>query len=389
MGIESLFPLLRERCPSVFIKRPLTFFTGKRIAIDANNWGFKMMAAAQKRNVNMTDLAREDLDRGTTVQIWLQLMMDEICQLLTYGVTPIIVFDGKYPEKKAQTKQERRDQKEKDLQLAQTLREELQAMDILAKNAEKMEELRKIMRRCAYIGRDEMEVFKSILLGLGIPSLNATGEAEQLCSMLAIEGYAEGVFSADTDNLTYGCPCLITEYVEKYYDPETKAYTPQIITVGIKDILEGLHLSFSSFVDLCIMMGCDYNSNIPKIGGVRALKLIEKYSLIENIPRTPDNSDFIDSAACRCGLPKTQVYDINILDHEFCRKQFSRLPASTICQNWPEKLEIKNNLESARDILTPSNLTHYLVRLVDLYRQLPDPKKNTSRPPNPPRLIIV
>ena len=37
-----------------------------------------------------------------------------------------------------------------------------------------------------------------------------------------------------------------------------------------------------SFVDFCILCGCDYTSTIPKIGPVNALKLIKKYHSIEN-----------------------------------------------------------------------------------------------------------
>jgi flap endonuclease-1 len=390
MGIGNLNTLLREHCPQVFVKRPLTDFSGKRIAVDANNWGRRMMAAAHKRNVNMTDVAVEDPVRGTTIQIWLQLVMDDICQFLNYGVTPIIVFDGQHPEKKAQTQKERREQKEKDLEAARLLREELRAMDLLTKNADKIEQLRKIMRRCSYIAREEMDLLKGLLEGIGIPCLYAKGEAEQLCSMLTIEGYAEAAMSADTDNLTYGCPCVITEYVEAYFDPNTRAKVPQVMTVGIKAVLQGLNLSFPSFVDLCIMLGCDYNSNIPQIGTGRAYELIKKFGSIERIPRRPENPDFIDAEECKCRIPKTHTYDVTILDHESCRHLFSKVLSQAICENWTEKLEIQNNLgETGRDILNPANLTHYLIRLVELYRQLPTPEKSQFRPPNPPRLVIV
>jgi flap endonuclease-1 len=37
----------------------------------------------------------------------------------------------------------------------------------------------------------------------------------------------------------------------------------------------------SQFIDLCIMCGCDYASNIRGIGAVRALNLIKQHGSLE------------------------------------------------------------------------------------------------------------
>ena len=39
----------------------------------------------------------------------------------------------------------------------------------------------------------------------------------------------------------------------------------------------------TEFIDLCILCGCDYTTNIPGIGPVTAFKLIEDYKNIESI----------------------------------------------------------------------------------------------------------
>ena len=52
-------------------------------------------------------------------------------------------------------------------------------------------------------------------------------------------------------------------------------------------------ISFESFIDLCILCGCDYTGTIPKIGPVTALKLIKRHQLIENMPITiPESFEY-------------------------------------------------------------------------------------------------
>lgn len=48
-------------------------------------------------------------------------------------------------------------------------------------------------------------------------------------------------------------------------------------------MLEGLGLTHAQFIDLCILMGCDYTSNIRGIGPKSALTLIKKYGDIEHV----------------------------------------------------------------------------------------------------------
>lgn len=49
--------------------------------------------------------------------------------------------------------------------------------------------------------------------------------------------------------------------------------------------LAALGLSQEQFIDLCIMCGCDYASNIRGIGPVRALEFIRKHGCLEKVGR--------------------------------------------------------------------------------------------------------
>lgn len=49
------------------------------------------------------------------------------------------------------------------------------------------------------------------------------------------------------------------------------------------DLLHFLPVSLSQFVDLCILLGCDYCKKIGGLGPSRALKLIKQHHTIEGV----------------------------------------------------------------------------------------------------------
>jgi flap endonuclease-1 len=51
----------------------------------------------------------------------------------------------------------------------------------------------------------------------------------------------------------------------------------------IDRVLEGFKMTMSEFIDLCILLGCDYCDKIKGIGPKNAIKLIQEHKNIENI----------------------------------------------------------------------------------------------------------
>ncbi len=395
MGIDNLGTLLRDKCPSAFIQHPITSFTGKRIAIDANNWMFKFMAISHRKVIDTTDVTTTEPDRAMVLKLWMTASFDSVCTWLAYGVTPVFVFDGEHPVYKKKTQQERRDKKEKARLQSVQLREEVSKMDILSRPLDAIEKLRKLLRQMTYISSSEIAFFRSLLVGVGIPVMQAKGEAEQLCSMLCIEGKVEAVFSADTDNLVYGCPLMLTEFTKPLRNADG-THIPQLSGISLSHILNGIHLSHSTFGDLCIMLGCDYNTNIPQIGGTRALSLIQKFGSIEQIPRQASDPSLIDSEICGCRLPKIHkgkllTYSMTVLDHQVCREQFTIRHSSDCLSFGTLNINADNSLaERGHDVLSVANLTQFVPRLVDLYRAMPPlTQEELPRHPSHPRLVMV
>ena len=105
-----------------------------------------------------------------------------------------------------------------------------------------------------------------------------------MCSDLCKRGIVDAVLSEDTDVLAYGAPLFLTKI-------DTTADT--CVRISYPDILSNLDLTKEQFLDICIMCGCDYNQNIPKIGSETAYKYIKKYGSIEGIEKNTSHDTSI------------------------------------------------------------------------------------------------
>jgi flap endonuclease-1 len=336
MGIQNLNQLLTKKCPHVFVQRPITYFKNQRIAIDSNNYLYSRMANAHVSIVRKTDIAVQDPNPEEVTKLFCQLVLDTVLEWLDFGITPIFVFDGEYPVKKTATKLKRMQARDKLKTELSEMVKNLRDQDILSKNAVDIEKVRQKMNNVFVLSNDNINLVRDMLTGLGVTCLQAKGEGEELCSALALEGYVSGVYSTDTDNLVYGCPLVIKRPKDggKVYDPDIRLPVELVETVNIRDVLLALKITHKMFIDLCIIMGCDYNESVPQLGGSRALKLIEKYGSIENFPRLEkDGGDYLDNIKAKCSIPETKkegdkklpmFYDLSCLDYEECRKMFQR-----------------------------------------------------------------
>ena len=89
------------------------------------------------------------------------------------------------------------------------------------------------------------------------------------------EVYAAG--SEDMDTLTFGATVLLRHLTF------SEAKKMPITEFHLDKVLEGLHLNMTQFIDLCILLGCDYCDGIRGIGPMRAVSLIQQHGSIEAI----------------------------------------------------------------------------------------------------------
>ena len=303
MGIKNLNTFLKQNTNSENIFRlvPTRDFYACRIAVDATNRFYALWSQAYRIVVERTDVCYEEPSLAEAEVLFYTLVKQFLVKMIDCQCTPILVFDGKHPEEKFKTQQDRREKKQVAKNKIIELRDTINKIDVLERTLDMGRQLKKLY--CQNVS-PPYGIFKRIqvlLSELGFPSFQAKDEAEQLCCMMCLDGYASAVMSTDTDVLVYSCSLLITGFGSGIYNPQTRSYDSQFTCVYLNSILKELNMSQSTFVDFCIMCGCDYNTNMSKIASGNSYKLITRHGSIDQLP---------------------SKYDISCLNHEFCRERF-------------------------------------------------------------------
>jgi len=276
MGIKGLNNFIKSNNPKYEEILSSEKFRNQSIAIDTNNWIYIQNACARKKVIEKTDLLTEEVSVKEIRKTVLVGISSFLNLLVKHKIHPVFVFDGVTSDKKEDTKNKRRESQKKHLQNITQLKTEL-TEDILTINLEKLKKLKLETTNLSSISRNDILYYKQFIECLGFPVIQAESEGEKLCAQLCKEGKVAAVFSTDTDLFVYGCPISIKKM---NYDENTLTF----VCVRLEVILQSLDLSYSEFIEFCILCGCDYNKNIPGIGPVRGLRLIKEYKSIEKLP---------------------------------------------------------------------------------------------------------
>lgn len=317
MGIKGILKILKRHSPSAFTNIPAQELSNKYIAIDGNNWMYINMAIARKRVIKTAGLTElHNLDVNRIHDEWIRISINFIKELENYNIHCVVIFDGKAPIEKENTKIKRQSAKESNKQKINFLHQQLEKVNSNKEKEQIAIELSKRLQNHVVVKHEELEIFISAIRQIRIPVIIANGDGEQLCSSLCIENKVSAVFSADTDNLVYGCPLLITGIIRNYSSIELEC-------IHLQTVLQSLQLSLTMFVDLCIMCGCDYNTNIPKYGVFKSYNLIKTYHSIDNLPKE---------------------LDVQCLNHVRCRELFRYKPSHELTKDNLEEI-FKDNIK--------------------------------------------
>jgi 5'-3' exonuclease len=105
----------------------------------------------------------------------------------------------------------------------------------------------------------------------------APSEAEAQCAELCRGGLVYGAGSEDMDTLTFGSPILLRHLTF------AEARKTPIDIINLSDVLKGLEMDMTTFIDFCILCGCDYLEPLKKIGGKTALKHLRDKGGIDEV----------------------------------------------------------------------------------------------------------
>ncbi|RWA05798.1 hypothetical protein EKO27_g9307 [Xylaria grammica] len=284
MGIKHLFSVIKEEAPAAIKESDIKAHFGRKVAIDASMSIYSFLIAVRSDGQQLTN------ESGDTTS-HLMGMFYRTLRMVDNGIKPLYVFDGAPPKLKSG-------------ELAKRFQRKAEATEDLeeAKETGTAEDVEKFSRRTVRVTREHNAECQQLLKLMGIPFIVAPTEAEAQCAVLARAGKVYAAASEDMDTLCFDSPILLRHltFSEQRKEP--------IQEISVDRAIEGLHMDRKQFVDLCILLGCDYLDPIPKIGPSTALKLIREHGTLENVvefiqndPKhkytVPDDWPFADARA--------------------------------------------------------------------------------------------
>ncbi|KAG2068455.1 PIN domain-like protein [Suillus decipiens] len=270
MGIKGLTALISEHAPKAITEHDIKTLFGRKVAIDASMSIYQFLIAVRQKDGEMLTN-----DAGETTSHLMGFFYRTI-RIVENGIKPAYVFDGKPPELKSGVLSKRFER-----------REEAKEEGEEAKETGTAEDVDRLSRRTVKVTKEHNEECRKLLKLMGIPVIvvcllmcsvtqssipsQAPSEAEAQCAELARGGKVYAAGSEDMDTLTFNAPIL---YRHLTFSEAKKA---PISEINLQKALEGLEMDMPQFIDLCILLGCDYLEPIRGVGPKSALKLIREY----------------------------------------------------------------------------------------------------------------
>ncbi|KAF2814282.1 uncharacterized protein BDZ99DRAFT_506967 [Mytilinidion resinicola] len=254
MGISGLLPLLKSIHKPCNLKK----FSGQTIGVDAYGWLHRGTVACAI-----------DLALGKPTTKYVEFAMSRVRMLVHFGIIPYIVFDGDYLPSKSGTEKERAARRK------ESKRAGLELLK-LGKTSQAHLELQKAVDVTPEMARMFIEELKRH----NIQYVVAPYEADSQLVYLERKDLIQGILSEDSDLLVFGAKCLLTK-LDQYGD---------CVMINRNDFTACREVSFVGWTDkefrcMAILSGCDYLSNIDKMGLKTAYRLLRKYKTIDRLIR--------------------------------------------------------------------------------------------------------
>ena len=359
MGIKDLFKVINRICPDQVLEFSLSEWGSCSFAIDVSIFLYKTIK--------------------TMGDDWAKYFMKMLISLKKNNIKAVCIFDGPNPpEEKKQEQFERRAAAEKAVsrmdecrKLKRLIEEKyLYNDEFLPENIQEkaksligtqFKNLSKIMYSQPLEVYNQLEAVRSklekqtapitdkhrsdawkIVELLGMSAYQADGEAETLCASMAIHGLVDAVLTEDTDVMAYGAPWFLA--YRSFKIPDEK-----ICGIYMPNLLEAMGYTMDEFRDLCIMLGCDYNSRVKgyppdgkkykkptPLGEAKVTCMIDEYRTIEAM--------------------EPYIEDIEPLKYERCRFLFTPYPKEEIDFIIP--LNTKPNFDDIEKFLIENGINY-------------------------------
>jgi flap endonuclease-1 len=193
-----------------------------------------------------------------------------------HGVRLVFVFDGVPPPRKKAEIDRRRELRER---YENEHAEALRAGD-LATAYSKATMTSRLTREMAGEARDLLRL-------MGIPTVQAPSEAEAQAAHMAATSRVWAAASKDYDALLFGAPRIVRFLTisGREFLPsrgESRPIVPELL--DLERLLAGWRITREQLVDLAVLVGTDFNPGVKGIGPKKALKLVQQFGRLEDMP---------------------------------------------------------------------------------------------------------
>ena len=295
---------------------------GRTVAVDAYNTIYQFLSIIRQPDGSPLT------DTQGRVTSHLSGILYRTANLIESGISPSFVFDGKPHELKMDTIMERRAKREKAEKEWEDAKEEGDIKKAFSK-----------AQQTSKMTPEIKETSRSLLSYLGIPTVDAPSDGEAQAAYMCRKGDVWASASQDFDSILFGTPTLVRNLTvtgrrkipvrDQYKDVRTEL-------IECDAFLSELGISREQLVDVCILMGTDFNPGISGIGPKKGLKLIrthgdlegamrhlgeeiENYEEIRNIFLRSTYSDDYDLSAN--SVNREKVCELMCEEHDFSKER--------------------------------------------------------------------
>jgi len=228
------------------------------------------------------------MDSNGNVTSHLVGLFSRTTSLMQRGLKLVFVFDGKPPDLKQKTQEERK-----------ALKIQAEKQYMAAKKKGDKEEMKKYASRTSRLSKEMVDESKELISLLGLPVIQAPSEGEAQAAYMVKKNKGFAVGSQDFDALIHGATKLVRNLSISGRRKKNKVgyvtVNPELI--DLSDNINNLGIDQDQLIALAMIIGTDYNpGGIKGIGPKNALKLVKKHktnfdSLFKET-KWSDNFDF-------------------------------------------------------------------------------------------------
>lgn len=239
----------------------------RALAVDAHNTIYQFLSII--RQPDGTPL----MDRQGNVTSHLSGLLYRNANLIEHGIRPCYVFDGEVHDLKLDTVQQRRERREAAMKEWEAALEEGD-----------MERAYSKATQSTRMTKEVLDSSRELLSLMGLPVVQAPMEGEAQAAHMCAQGDVWAVSSQDFDGLLFGAPRLLRNIniTGRRKVPGKNIYrSVKVEKLELDRVLESLGLDRRGLVEMCLLIGTDFNAGVAGIGPKRGLSLIRKHGSLE------------------------------------------------------------------------------------------------------------